>query len=280
MKIPAFEPEASGLPLHFLHANGYPPACYKPLLDLLKSKFRVFGMLLRPLWPLSKPEELADWKPLSQDLLDYLEGQKNLPVIGVGHSIGGIVTLRAALRDPQKFRALILVEPVLFPPYFILLWTLARLLGLARKTHPLINSALKRRREFDDLEFVFQGYRNRSIFRYMSDPALRAYITGITKPKAERGYTLAYTPEWEAQIYYSGIWRDLDLWRNLPKLSLPTLVLRGIESDTFREQSARRIERINPRIRVMRIDKSTHLLPLERPEMVYELIHSFIMENR
>src|SRR3990172_9069219 len=108
MNIPFIEHGGSGAPLHFLHANGYPPACYQPLLERLTTRYHAFGMLLRPLWPDSKMDELKDWNPLSDDLLHFLSGHES-PVIGVGHSIGGIVTLRAALKEPGRFRALVLI---------------------------------------------------------------------------------------------------------------------------------------------------------------------------
>ena len=53
--LPHFDLGGSGPPLHFLHANGYPPECYTPLLELLQTKYRVFVMYLRALWPDSKP---------------------------------------------------------------------------------------------------------------------------------------------------------------------------------------------------------------------------------
>ncbi len=277
MEIPSEDYGGSGFPLHFLHANGYPPACYTPLLDLLKSHYHVFGMLLRPLWPDSRREDLQDWIPLSNDLLAFL-GNKQQQVIGVGHSIGGIVTLRAALYESDKFLALILIEPVLFPPYFIRAWNLVRFLGLGYQVHPLIQNTLKRRREFDDLNIVFQGYRNRRIFRYLSDAALRIYIQGITKPNPEHGYSLAYTPEWEAHIYFSGVWRDMELWHNLNKLKVPTLIIRGAETDTFWEGSARRMVQTNSAIRVITLDRSTHLVPLEQPKQVFEKLRTFLSE--
>ena len=70
--IPFFDLGGAGLPLHFLHANGYPPECYKPLLELLQTQYHVFGMLLRPLWPGSNPNDIQDWKPFSDDLLRFL----------------------------------------------------------------------------------------------------------------------------------------------------------------------------------------------------------------
>ena len=268
-----FDFGGAGLPLHFLHANGYPPDCYKPLFELLKTEYHVFGMPLRPLWDEAKIDDIKDWQPFSDDLRFFLSSQP-APVIGVGHSIGAIVTLRAALRDPGKFKALVLIDPVLFVPSFLFSWRIVRALGLGDKFHPLILGAQKRRRTFDDLETVFRGYRNRNIFRYMSDENLRIYIEGITR-KTSDGYELIYSPEWEAHIYRTGL-RDFDLWRDLPKLEVPTLFIRGAETDTFLAAAAKLVKQRQPKVRVEALDKSTHLLPLERPQAVFEIMQSFL----
>jgi pimeloyl-ACP methyl ester carboxylesterase len=275
--IPSYDLNGSGLPIHFLHANGYPHRCYKPLLELLQTEYHVFGMLLRPLWNGSKPEEIRNWHPLSDDLLQFLKDQP-APVIGVGHSIGAIVTLRAALRDPAKFRALVLIDPVLFVPGFMRRWHIVRLLGLGDWLHPLIRGAKKRRRSFDNLETVYRRYRNRSVFRYMSDENLRILIDGMTVPRLNGGYELAYSPEWEAQIYRTGM-HDYDIWRELPKLQVPVLFIRGAETDTFMEKAARLVKRKQPRAQVRTLEKSTHLLPLERPQEMFELMQSFLKET-
>src|SRR6266540_5159401 len=277
--IPHFDYGGTGAPLHFLHANGYPPDCYKPLFELLKTEYRVFGMTLRPLWPDAKMDDLEDWNPLVDDLLRFLAGHESDPVIGVGHSIGGIVTLRAALRDPDKFRALVLLDPVLFPPYFIVMWNITRSLGVGRRVYPKILGALKRRREFSDLDMVFRGYRNRDVFRFLSDENLRAYIAGITKPEADSGYELVYSPEWESHIYYTGVWRDIEIWRNLKNLTVPTLIIRGAETDTFWESTVRLVKRKQPKIRIEEINQSTHLVPLERPKEVFDIMQSFLQET-
>ena len=273
--IPFTDFGGTGAPLHFLHANGYPPTCYRPLLTLLASRFHTLGMHLRPLWPDSKPEGLRDWHPLTDDFLRFIADREPAPVLTVGHSVGGIVALRAALKEPQRFRGLVLIEPVLFPPYFILFWNLVRMAGLGWKKHPKISASLTRRRDFDNLETVFRGYRRKSVFRYLSDENLRAYIEGMTRPRAGGGYELVYSPEWEARIYYTGIWRDFDLWRGLKRLQLPTLILRGAETDTFWKKTANLVQRENPEIQVITVEKTTHLLPLEEPEKISRLIVEF-----
>ncbi len=275
MDIPHFDYGGEGTPLHFLHANGYPPDCYKPLFELLKTQHHVFGMKLRPLWDDSKIDDITDWQPLSDDLLRFLTTGGLAPAIGVGHSIGGIVTLRAALRDPSKFRALVLLDPVLFVPSFLVMWNLVRALGLGNKVHPKIAGSLKRRRTFDNLDMVFRGYRAREVFKHMSDENLRAYIAGIAKPKADGGFELIYSPEWESHIYLTGL-RDFDLWRELPKLQIPTLIIRGAETDTFLENAATLVKKKNPRIQIKTLENSTHILPLEYPQEVFNIMQAFL----
>lgn len=274
-----FDLGGDGDPLHFLHANGYPPECYQPLFGHLQKNYRVFGMKLRPLWDGSNKDGLQDWHPYSEDFLHFLSTGGAGPVIGVGHSIGGVVTLRAAMREPKKFRAVILLDPVLIVPPFMAIWNFARAIGLGERTHPLIRTAKNRRRTFDNLDFVFERYRRRGIFRYMSDENLRAYINGITKPKADGGYELVYSPDWEAHIYLTGL-RDFDLWRGLSRFDVPTLIIRGAETDTFMENAEKLVKRKNPKIQVHTMPKATHLLPLEYPQEVAEIIEKFVTADR
>jgi pimeloyl-ACP methyl ester carboxylesterase len=277
MNIPHFDLGGTGQSLHFLHANGYPPGCYKPFLDRLQTQYHVFGMLLRPLWASADPNDIQDWSPFSEDLLEFL-AHTNSSVIGVGHSIGAVVTLRAALRDPGKFRALILFDPVLFLPSRLLLWNVVREIGLGHRVHPKIPGASRRRRTFDNLDLVFRGYRSREVFRYMSDESLRVYIEGMTKPSEHGGFELVFSPEWESRIYLTGL-RDFDIWRNLPRLEVPTLFIRGAETDTFLEDAAKFVKQKQPKARVETLEKSTHLLPLERPQEAFDIIQSFLKET-
>jgi pimeloyl-ACP methyl ester carboxylesterase len=237
-------------------------------------------MKLRPLWDGASRNDLQDWRPYSEDLLRFLSDRKTGPVIGVGHSIGGIVTLRAAMHEPSKFRALILLDPVLMTPQILAVWSLIRRIGLGEKYHPMIPASQKRRREFSDLEFLFRGYRSKPVFRYMSDEGLRAYIAGITKPKVDgSGYELVYTPEWETHIYLTGH-QDFDLWRGLASFEVPTLIIRGDETDTFFQNAAKLVKKKNPKIHIHTMQNATHILPLEYPKEVAEIITNFLDDRR
>ena len=278
MRIPSIDLGGEGLELLFLHANGYPPECYLPMLTRLAEKFHVSAMVQRPLWSESRPEEIEDWRPLTADLLRYLDTHHSVPIACVGHSMGGIALIRAALREPERFKAIVLLDPVLFPPYSIMLWKLIKRSKLLHRLHPLVAGARRRRRQFDNLERLFKGYRRKSVFRHLDDDALRAYIEGIACKRKDGGYQLCYSAEWEIRIYLTGIWRDMDIWRGLPKLVVPTLIVRGAETDTFWEQTGSLAKRRQPRLQLETLEKSTHLLPLERPVEVSEIILSFLQE--
>ncbi len=280
MSIPSIDFGGQGEPLLFLHANGYPPACYRPLLNDLAQTFRVTAPLLRPLWPDQSPHMLKDWHIFSHDVLRYLEQAGLDSVIAVGHSVGATTLLRAALWQPARFRALILLDPVLFVPSFMLFWNLVRALGLGYRLHPLIPLALRRRLVFDSLEPVFKAYRRRPIFRYFSDEHLWAYIQGIVQAGPNGSYPLVYSPEWEARVYFTGVWRDWDIWRNLPSLRPPTLILRGAETDTFLERAARYFQRRAPAVQIRTLEQTTHLLPLEQPQAVAQAIRAFLERSQ
>ena len=111
----------------------------------------------------------------------------------------------------------------------------------------------------------------------MSDESLQAYIEGITKPSNNGGYELAFSPEWEVQIYRTAM-QDFDIWRGLPHLEIPTLVFRGAETDTFWESAARHLKQIQPKVRIETLSKSTHLIPLEYPQEVFDIMQSFLKE--
>lgn len=267
----------NGLPLHFLHANGYPPEVYKNLFELLQNQYHLFGMKLRPLWDESNIEDVKNWKIFSDDLLRFLSDRELDSVVAVGHSIGATVTLRAALQNSNKFRALVLLDPVLFIPSFIFMWKILYALGLGERLHPKVAGALRRRKTFDNLETVFRGYRTREVFKYMSDESLRNYIQGITQQKPDGTYELVFSPEWESQIYLTGL-QDFDIWNNLHKLEIPTLIIRGKESDTFLEKAEKLIRKKNLKIHFVVLEKATHIFPLEYPKEVFNIMNNFLKE--
>jgi pimeloyl-ACP methyl ester carboxylesterase len=276
--IPFIDFGGSGPPLHFAHANGYPPGAYLPLLELLAAKTHVFAMHMRPLWPGASPNGPHDWIHLSDDLSRFLDERGFPKWIGAGHSMGATATLRLALRRPNLFQALVLVDPILLLPWMMHLWNLVYHLGLGQRLYPMVKSAQRRRKVFESPESMYENYRSKSVFKNIDDHGLQIYVQAMARPDNDGQVTLAYPPKWETHFYLTGGRCDLDLWRDLSGLKPPILIIRGGDSDIFWESTALRVQRLLPQSRVFSIPGATHLVPLESPDLVFEVAQKFIKE--
>ncbi len=258
--------------VHLAHANGFPPGSYRPLAQELADCCHVVALRSRPLWPGSRPQSAPTWQPMVDDLVEGLEGLGLKGIVGVGHSLGGVLTMWAAIRRPALFRAVVLVEPVLLPPSWLWWLRLMRLLGLSRR-QPLVQSALHRHRTWPSRQACFDHYRAKPLFARWSDEALWAYVEAGTRPRPEGGVELVYPPEWEAQVFATS---PTGVWRDVPNLRAPTLLIRGERSETFRPTALARAARLIPHAQVAVIANAGHLAPMECPAETARLIAEFV----
>lgn len=274
--LPQIDFGGSGPLLHFAHANGYPPQAYTPLLETLTPQFHVVAMVTRPQWPDSNPDEVKDWLPFVADLIQFLDERGERNIVGVGHSLGAITTLAAALQRPDLFRALVLIDPVLFRER--LLWGLDifRRLGLVHRVHPLIPGALKRRRVFTSADEMYSRYRRAPVFNRLDDRSLRAYVDSMAMPREDGQVELSFSPEWEVKVYETG---PLNLWARIKDLKPPMLIVRGGESDTFFPAAAQKVKRHLPQTVIHDVPQTGHLVPMEKPAEVGKLIIDFVLQK-
>jgi pimeloyl-ACP methyl ester carboxylesterase len=108
---------------------------------------------------------------------------------------------------------------------------------------------------------------------------LRAYVEAGTRRRADGGVELVYPPEWEAHIFGTS---PVDVWRFVPQLRTPALVVRGEHSNTFRAESQRRMEHQLPSARFCVVRDAGHLVPMERPAETGAIVREFlarVMQN-
>ena len=87
--------------IQFSHANGFPAKTYSVLFENLKDH------------TISAIDDLAEnwvppainWHDLAEDVLESV-GKFKEPVFGVGHSLGGMLTLLAAAKKADRFPSL------------------------------------------------------------------------------------------------------------------------------------------------------------------------------
>ncbi len=274
-------------PFIFLHANGYPPQAYQSFLTQFLGSFQVEAFYQRPFWPGSNPSTCRDWIIFRDDYLGYLEGRfgpapafPNNPafqgIIGVGHSLGAMASLMAAIIEPAYFRCLVVIEPVLFSALRGSILSLLSPLGLVPRVLPLIGQTLNRKRSFSSRESMFENYRSKSVFEKFSDQVLMDYVQGLAEDTENGRIVLRYSPDWEARIYETAGVADKFVWKNLDKIDFPVLVIRGAESDTFQASALDRLVKELPRGKAFTMKGAGHLVPLEYPREVSNLIVDFI----
>lgn len=262
------------------HANGYPPEAYRSFLEPFLETYQTRAVFLRPFWPGSDPNQLRDWREFRDDYLaalpSHLKVTGNQTLIGMGHSLGGMTTLMAAIEEPEKFQALVLIEPTLFPHWTGFLMRGLAPLGMFRYLHPLVRRTLRRKTNFPDRESMFLNYRKKTIFRDIPDQVLRDYVLGLALPQGDGTVSLKYSPDWEIRVYETGGSADRYVWKNLSRVPCPVLILRGATSDTLGEKTLERIARRLPRGKAMTLPSTGHLLPLEAPQVAAAVILDFL----
>lgn len=268
MMIPYDNFGGDGTVLHFSHPNAYTPGCFRRFLRPLAQRFRVLAGRHRPLWYLSPgapavpgPETFADWNLIADDLLRFLDQERLEGVIGVGHSLGAVATMKAARREPERFRALALIEPVFLPPPVL---EAARANPQAAAERPFVLAALRRRDRWPNRQAAFDRFREKPVFAGFPDETLGDYVNEGLHADPDTGeVALSFPRAWEAAFYAHP---PLDVWDDIPRLSLPTLAVRGLESDTLFPNAWAMWQTLQPSATFVEMSGVGHMLTLEAPE--------------
>ena len=99
------------------------------------------------------------------------------------------------------------------------------------------------------------------------------YLTfGLTE-SPQGGFQLTIPREWEARIFET---QPRGTWRRLRSVPIPTLVLRGADSDTLTPAALERVRRTVPGVRTGELPGTGHLLPQQQPEETHRRILTFL----
>ncbi len=271
--IPYVDWGGQGPPLHFAHANGFPPGTYNSFIQHLTGQFRVLGMGCRALWGTQDPARFQHWRQMGEDLARFLVEMELTGAYAVGHSLGAVTSLLCAVAHPGLVSALILIDPVILPAWLAPIWALAMLLRVNRRS-PLAAQARRRRVEWPSREVLLRAYRSARAFERWQEPFLRDYIQSGTVDNPSGGVRLRYPREWEARIFETP---PPDVWLALPRLGrMPLLVLRGQYSDTYTRDTMHLMRWLLPHGTFLEIKGADHFVPMGRPEEAAAAITSFL----
>ena len=107
-----YEEYGQGEPLILLHGFGRTLADWKPFISEFSKKFRVIAWDMRGHGRSTNPDTSKVFlhATAAEDLLELMEKLRLSKVKAVGHSSGGIIILYAAIKEPDRFEAIVPVS--------------------------------------------------------------------------------------------------------------------------------------------------------------------------
>jgi len=259
--------------IHFLPGNSFTPCTYQKILDNLSNNFLIKVSILRALWDQEAPPNFKNWDIFLNDYIESIKNEKN--IIGIGHSIGGNILLKAAIKQPEKFDKIVLLDPTFFPPATIYAWKLISLFKAQSYFLSYIKYAENKKMHYNSIEEMFKSYRRYKIFSKFSDDDLLLLVKSLTIEKDGRIH-LIFDSKWDAQIYRAGLLSDMFIWDNIDKLKTKAFIIRAEHSDAFYKKTAKMISRKNSNIEIKTIKNSDHLFPINNTESTISLIQKFL----
>ena len=256
--------------IHFAHGNGFPSPCYQQLFNHLAERFDycyIDKIGHNPLYPVKE-----NWHDLVTELLLSVKKQaNNQSVVAVGHSMGGVLSLLAAIEEPKLFKAVILLDSPLIGRFKSNVVRIAKALGVIDKITPA-GRTKGRRVHWKNREQLVTYLKTRELFKTFTDECLEDYIHYGLEHN-EDGYYLRFDRDIEYKIY-----------RTVPhiipklkgKLITPAALIYGDKSNVV-DRMDRQYMKNYFHIRNLEI-KGTHLFPMECPEIAAKKIINVIDE--
>lgn len=256
--------------IHFLHGNGFCGGVYWPCLRALASDHQ---LLLHDLEGHGESEAPAHFsgsdaiRARVPQVMDDL-GLPAQGLIAMGHSYGGALSLQLVDRQPPRFRALILLDPILLPPAYYWGSRVATWLG----RNPMANGARRRRSLWPSRDEARARLAGRGIYRGWTDDCLDHFIDHATRETPE-GRALCCPTHLEAAIFE----QPFPAWAAVSRLQLPTLLLYGDQSYPFFPGLIRRFRRKAPQVQIQAMPGG-HCFMQEDPVATAEAVRRFLAQ--
>ncbi len=273
--IPHIHIPGPGEDLHLMHANGFPAGVYEPVLSELSQHFNVYAMNSRATWPKIGHPTHKNWQLYADDLIHFIEHHCQHPIIAVGHSLGASSTVLAAVKRPDLFKALVLIEPAMVN------WPMKLLMKMTPmhfiKRIKLVSGTLNKREQWDNKDDYLAYIKRFKGFKKFNDKTFSAFEKHAIEKNQQGGFNLVYNNQWEATNYTQAPFLLGNL-KKLSKLGLPTLAIGGASNMMFTKKLWNAWQVSQPQA-VFKQDKNYgHLMPLEGPEDTASLIRQGLQE--
>jgi len=264
--------------IHFLHGNGFCGLTYQPLLEILAKDFDLLITDLPGHGDSDSGTRFAGWigtANYASMVLSHFSQQLNATtqVYGLGHSYGGVITAFMAARNPNRYRKILLMDPVIFSAGMLSVMKVADIFGLL-KNSPLAQQARARNHQWSSREEAFNGLKGKGGFKGWTDEALQAYVENALKD-SEDGVKLKCSAQVEAKIYGS---YPKGLWSHLKKMQTQCKILVAQSSYPFIARSVRKLSKLTPY--TSKTVTGSHCFMQQDPQQSAQLIKEWFLDQK
>jgi|SaaInlStandDraft_5_1057022.scaffolds.fasta_scaffold01099_8 pimeloyl-ACP methyl ester carboxylesterase len=257
--------------IQFSHANGFPGSSYQQLYNLLREYYHIDYI---DAYAMEEEYQVTDnWHELTMELVDRIK-QHQRPVIAVGHSLGGVLSLMAACKSPGIIKQVIMLDA----PYFAIHKRFGiKIMKLFDKTHILTpggRNVLSRRREWGTIQDVIEYMHSKTLFKGFAPECLEDWAKYATYEVSGKR-RLKIDPEIEYKIYGT-----------LPHIGMPRSILKQLDVTAVIGKETKMVDSIDQFMMKyfygfkMHNVPGGHMFPFQYPRKTAELVHKIISDTQ
>jgi lipase len=254
----------------FMHATGFLPWLWHPIARELSESYRIIAPYFCDHRKTEPEMGGLSWMTLADDLCALCQGLGLEHPYLVGHSMGATVMTIANATHGSIAERMIIIEPIFLPEDFYRV-------RIGVEDHPLASKSIRRRDQWEGVSAAKEYLRSKALFRKWDDEMLDLYIRFGMSESETGGLQLSCSPRREASLFMGGM--QYDPWPLLPKVTCPVLVLEGEESENRQFIDLRRAASLFPRGFHRLVRGAGHLVPMEKPAEIIEIIGNFFAEE-
>ena len=250
----------------FLHATGFLPWLWHPLARELSNSFQIIAPYFCDHRETDPAKGGLSWMKLADDLCQLcLRLEIDHPYL-VGHSMGATVMALAEATYGPKAAGMILIEPIFLPQDFYKI-------EISVDQHPLASKSIKRRNHWEDNAEAREYLKSRGLFKNWDAEMLDLYIKYGMVPGETGGLQLTCPPQKEAALFMGGM--PYDPWPMIPKVSCPVMIMEGENSTNRNHIDLKKAAARFPDGTYQLIEGAGHLIPMEKPTEMIQVILNF-----
>ncbi|MGB1262196.1 MAG: alpha/beta fold hydrolase [Cognaticolwellia sp.] len=262
--------------VHLLHGTGFSAMTLAAMASQLPSDYSIWLTDVPGHGGSTQPTtKMPNWQKMANTIADaiYLQAdvKNNGPLIGIGHSMGGVLTLLAAVKYPDLFSETILLDPVLFQTEMIMAQQLMRATGLWRQ-RALVKSVANRTSQWPNLAAMKTDIASKAFYKPWHEKVISDYCQYSTNVNPDNTVSLSCKPSWEASIFGS---YPKGLWHAVHTIEIPVNILVANKTYFFIPKAVKRAAKANKHIQWQHFGQH-HCFPMEEPIASAKIITALI----